>query len=101
MQEFTIESRSETFRIKDIQPTLLLALRTTIDFDDLEATNKLYNFILENLEVNIKGSWFNVKEKNREIYVPDEIKTDFKALNELINYFLGDYLKPLFTKSNK
>lgn len=101
MKEFNIKSRNELFRIKDIAPTTLLALRSTIDFDSLELTDKLYSFILENIEVNIKNSWLNVKGKGMQIYYPSDLATDLTSLDELIQYFLAEYLKPLFTKSNE
>lgn len=100
--EFNIKRRNELFRIKEsISPTTLLALRTTIDFNDFNSTKKLYDFILEHIEVKIKESWLNVKEKGREVYFPGDITNNLFDLDELIQYFLKEYLQPLFTKSNE
>ena len=52
MAEFTIKSRPElVFRTKKISPVDLLALTTTIDFENFTKTKETYNFALEHIEV--------------------------------------------------
>ena len=100
MKEFTIKSKPESqYRFKDISPVKLLALQTTIDFDNIDKMEKLYAFILENTEVNIAGTWTQVKEKNRDIYYPVGFEKEVDAMLEICVMFLNEVLKPVFTKS--
>lgn len=99
--EFKIDGRNENFRIKEIAPTRLLALRTVIDLDDLDQTDKLYEFIFENVEIEIQGQWMPVKEKNRQIYWPADLKNDLNSLQQISSHFLNDFLKPVFQSSNE
>lgn len=101
MKEFNIKSRKENFRIKDMAPTRLLAFKYVIDFDDMDATDKMFQFIFENIEVLINDKWMPLKEKNLNVYYPADIQTDLTALNEIVTYFINDYIKPVFMKSNE
>ena len=100
MDEFKITHSSETFRVKKMNAIEALALQSQIDFDSVESTEKLYNAILERLEVKVNDQWLPVKEKGRNIYYPDGIENCVNVIQELIHHFLYDYLKPLFQKSN-
>lgn len=97
--EFNIKSRKETFRIKKISPTKLLALRMATDLNDIDSADHFYSFILENIEVKIKESWSSVKEG--ENYFPFDLEEDLNALEELTDYFTKQYLRKVFTKSNE
>lgn len=100
MIEFTIKSKPESqYRFKDISPVKMLALQTSIDFDDMSKMEKLYSFILENTEVNISGTWTQVKEKNRDIYYPIGFEKELDSMMEICIYFLNEVLKPVFMKS--
>lgn len=101
MEEFTIESRSETFRVAKISPIDMLAILPQIDFDNLDKTKTLYKFCLEHLEVLQGDKWVTVKESNSEVYFPIGIDEDYKSLNELATYMIVNVIKPAFTKSNK
>lgn len=97
---FEIKSKPESqYRFKDISPVKMLALQTSIDFDDMNKMEKLYSFILENTEVNISGTWTQVKEKNRDIYYPIGFEKELDSMMEICVYFLNEVLKPVFTKS--
>lgn len=97
---FAIKSKPESqYRFKDISPVKMLALQTSIDFDDMNKMEKLYSFILENTEVNISGTWTQVKEKNRDIYYPIGFEKELDSMMEICVYFLNEVLKPVFTKS--
>lgn len=98
-QVFKIKSRNEEFRIAKMSPVELLALQTQIDFNSLQQTTTTFDFILEHIEVSIANSWTKVKDNN--IYMPINIESDLTALQELVVYFLSDYLAPLFKKSNE
>lgn len=100
MKEFTIKAKADTqFRFKDISPVKMLALQTNIDFDDMDKTEKLYGFILENTEVNIAGTWTQVKEKGRDVYYPVGFDKELDAMMEICVKFLNEVVKPVFTKS--
>ena len=100
MKEFTIKSKPETqFRFKDISPVKMLALQTSIDFDDMDKTEKLYSFILENTEVNISGTWTQVKANKRDVYFPVGFEKELDAMMEIAVIFLNEVVKPVFQKS--
>lgn len=100
MIEFTIASKPDLqFRFKDISPIKLLALQSTIDFNDMSKTESLFSFILENTEVNISGTWLNVKVKDKDVYLPQGIEKDLTVFMEISTIFLDKVIKPVFTKS--
>ena len=100
MIEFKTESRPEIeLRFKDISPIKMLALQTSIDFNDFDKTAKLFSFILENTQTNISGTWTDLKLKDREVYLPQGIEKDLPFLMEVCTKFLNDVVKPIFTKS--
>ena len=107
MKEFTIKSKPEMqFRFKDISPVKMLALQTSIDFDDMDKTEKLYSFILENTEVNISGTWTQVKANKRDVYFPvmssemsKKMEKELDAMMEISVVFLNEVVKPVFQKS--
>ena len=100
MKEFTIKSKPEfQYRFKDISPVKMLAMQTSIDFDNMDKMEKLYSFILENTEVNIAGTWTQVKEKNRDVYYPVGFEKEVNVMFEICMTFLNEVLKPVFMKS--
>ena len=98
---FNIPNRKENFRIKKMNAIQTLAIRSQIDFDNVKAAEKFFKLALENIEVEIAGSWLPVKTENREVYLPDGIENDLEAGTALTTYFTKDYLMPVFTKSSE
>ena len=102
MKEVSIKSKPESqYRFKDISPLKMLALQTSIDFDNMDKMEKLYAFILENTEVNIAGTWTQVKEKGRDVYYPINFDKEVNAMMEICVTFLNEVLKPVFMKSRE
>lgn len=99
--EFKIKSRNEVFRIKQMNAIETLALNTQISFQNIEKTTQLFNIVLERIEVKCGNDWLPVKEKGQDIFYPAGIENDVHAIDELITYFMNEYLKPIFTKSNE
>lgn len=100
--EFSIESLPETqFRFKTISPVKLLSIQMIVDFDNFDKTTKLFSFILENTEVNIAGTWTNVKMKDRDVYMPQGIDKNLTALMQICTTFMNDVIKPVFQKSRE
>lgn len=99
--EFKIKSRNEVFRIKQMNAIETLALNTQISFQNIEKTTQLFNIVLERIEVRCGNDWLPVKEKGHDIFYPAGIENDVHAIDELITYFMNEYLKPIFTKSNE
>lgn len=90
------------FRNKELSPIKVLSLQTQIDLNDMEKTEKLFKFILENTEVSLDDTtYFPVKEVNSEIYYPKGIEKNLKALNEICSAFMNEVIFPLFTESSK
>lgn len=96
LEEFKVDGRELNLRIKHIPVTKLLSLQVMIDFKDLNKTEELMSFVFENIEVNLNGSWINLKEKGRDVYYPTDLKTDLKYLSNVFIKFLNEFLKPLF-----
>lgn len=97
--EFKIKALDADFRVKKMNAIEALALKNVLDFDNYETTVKVFKIILEQLEIKVGDVWLAVKEKDREVYLPAGINENVFAVNELIDKFLTDYLKPLFRKS--
>ena len=100
-QEFTINSRKETFRVAKISPVDLMAITTLIDFEKFETNKTLITFCLENAEVKIGEKWLPVKTKGRELYQPMGIEIDFVALNEIFVWMMENVISKTFTKSSE
>lgn len=100
-KEFTVKKSDLVFRHKECSAIDILAFATVIDFNDIEQTKKIYSFALENTEVKIVDTWLPVKEKGRELYYPDTIKSNYKLLNELIKQFMNEVLRPVFQNSEE
>lgn len=100
--EFTIESMPDVeFRVARISPVDLLAITTQIDFEQFAKTKVLYTFALEHCEVKQGEKWFPVKLPGKEVYTPSTIENNFRALNEIIAYFLNNVVAETFTESSE
>lgn len=100
--EFKIKSRPELFRIKRMNAIETLAIRTNISTKDVDATTKLFENILERIEVQFNDDkWLPVKIKDQDAYFPADIEHDYKAIDELIKYFTFEFLAKVFQKSNE
>lgn len=98
--EFKVEASELTFRVAKMNAIEALAFQTGTGFQTVDRTRVLFAEALERIEVKIGETWLKVKEKGREVYYPVGIENNFMAIKQIIDYFLGTYLKPLFTKSN-
>lgn len=102
MKEFTLTEKPELqLRYKQISPIKLLGLQSTINFDDVNKASSFFQFVLENTEVNISGTWLPVKEKDREVYYPQGIEEDLTFLLSICTNFIKEVLQPTFTKSRE
>lgn len=98
--EFKIDHLKEyDFRFSKINPIKMLALQTQINFKDMNQTENLFSFILENAEVKIKDVWCKVK--TGDTYTPFGLEDNVKALNDIVMTFLDKVLKPVFLESNE
>lgn len=98
MNEIVIDNYQ--FRIKTMNMIEVLAFRSQLTFEDVDSTMKLYNQILERIEVQIGDKWLPVKQKLQNIYYPAGIENDFEMIETLVGHFLG-YIKSVFQKSNE
>lgn len=97
-KEFKIPSRENNqFRIAKLDPTEVLALAMTMDLNEYKQTKATMDFALEHIEVNVgDNKWIVVKQKDRNVYMPMGIEEDYKALKELIEYFIEEVLSKVF-----
>lgn len=99
MEQKTIDIGTNTFRVKKMNAIEALALRTASSIENPKEAQKFFNEILERLEVQIADKWLPVKEKNVEAYYPAGIEDDVATIQKLVDFFMTDFLKPLFMKS--
>lgn len=99
-QIFKIDGYDFNFRIKRINAIELLALRTQINFDNIKKTKELFGAMLEKIEVQCGENWLPCKMEGREVYSPAGLEDDVFLAEGLVDYFLNDFLKPVFQKSN-
>lgn len=99
--EFKIDSLDFDFRVKRLNVIEVLAIRANLASDNIEETTRLFNSILERLEVRIEDKWIPVKLKNLDNLTPACLDADIRAVKELIDFFIKDYLKQVFMKSNE
>ena len=94
-----LKIKSNEFRIRKMNAIEVISFRSLMDFKTLDSVNGFLKTVLENIEVKIGDEWLPVKEKNREVYYPNGIENDIKAIDKLLNYFQS-YLGEVFTQSS-
>lgn len=97
----TIELKGFTFRIKKMNAIEALALRAASSLNTVDESIKFFNDILERLEVQLKESWLPVKEKGRSVYYPAGIEEDMTMIQELVNFFMKEFVTPFFESSDE
>lgn len=98
--EFKIKANDYQYRVKKLNVIEVLAIKANLLTDNIDDTTKLFNEILERIEVNVQNQWISVKEKNLDILTPACLSDDINAIKEIIDVFISKYLKTVFTKSN-
>lgn len=101
MNEFKIKSSTFDFRVKNMNAIEILAMRTQLNNKTLDDAIKSFKSILECIEVKCDVTWIPAKMKDREVYFPDGLENDINVVNELLEYFMGTYLKSVFQKSSE
>lgn len=100
--EFRIESiPGVEFRIKKMNALETLAMQNIMNFSTMENTMKTYSTILQYVEVKVGEKWIDVFNKKTGEMLPVSLNEDVKQVNDLITFFLKEYLIPVFQKSNK
>lgn len=94
-----LKIKSNEFRIRKMNAIEVISFRSLMDFKTLDGVSSFFKTVLENIEVKIGDEWLPVKEKNREVYYPNGIENDIKAIDKLLNYFQS-YLGEVFTQSS-
>ncbi len=98
---FKIEGYNYEFRPSELNAIQLLSLKTRLGFTSLEQSEEIFSFILENVEVNINGTWTKVKEKNSNIFMPLDITENLSIPESIVIYYINNVIKPLFKKSKE
>lgn len=97
MNNITINKNN--YRVKKMNAIELMALRSQIDFDNYNSVVKMYETLLEKIEVEVNEKWLPVKTIGTNIYVPQGLEDDVEVVEQLINFILT-YIKSVFMKSN-
>lgn len=100
--EFTIESIPNVeFRIKKMNALETLAMQNVMKFSDMDSTLKTYMTIMEYIEVKVNDKWIDVYNKKTGEMLPVSLNENIAQVNDLITFFLKEYLIPVFRKSNE
>lgn len=99
-QTFQIEHSGETFRIKKMNAIEILAVRSQISNKDVATSMNMFSTILECIECRVGNEWLPVKTKGKEVYFPNGIEDDVLVIQDLVSYFMGEFLVKVFQKSN-
>lgn len=98
---FKIEGYDYEFRPKKINAIEMLAFQTQMGLENMDQATKVFNTILEYIEVNAEGKWLPVKTKGMDLFFPMEIETNYDLVKNLVKYFSDNILKPVFRSSNE
>lgn len=99
--EFTVKSSDLHFRLAKMNAIEVLALQTQVQFTNVTVATNLFNAILERIEVQCGEVWLPVKMKDKNVFAPDTLENDLALTNELVVYFMNEFLKPVFQKSKE
>lgn len=97
MNNITINKNN--YRVKKMNAIELMALRSQIDFDNYDSVVKMYETLLEKIEVEINEKWLPVKTIGTNIYLPQGVEDDVEVVEQLISFIL-EHIKSVFMKSN-
>ena len=90
------------FRIKKMNAIEALALRTSMNMKTVESTQQFFNECLERIEVKAtEDKWLPVKQKGRNVFLPDGIENNGQAIQYLVEMFMREFAKPFFEKSDE
>lgn len=68
---------------------------------NIDALRAFYTVASEHIEVKVGDQWLPLKEKDRDVWWPAEIASDFKHLREIMMWFLSDVAIDTFISSNE
>lgn len=88
-----------TFRVRKMNVIEALALKTASSLNSTNEAYRFFNDVLERIEVSVDTRWLPVKEAGRDVYYPAGIEDDANKVKKLVEFFLNDFLTPLFMKS--
>lgn len=103
---FTIDGYNYEFRVKEMNAIEILALRTQLDFENVEDAQKFFNQALRRIEVKAGENWVPCFEmidvdKNIGVYYPEELGKNPELTQSVIGYFMKNYIYPVFPKSSE
>lgn len=89
------------YRVKKMNAIEALALKSATDLNTVDNSMTFFNNALERLEVKVADVWLPVKEKNKQSYMPNGIDNDIEGIQKLIEFFMNEFMKPFFKKSDE
>lgn len=102
METFNVTGYTNKFRITKMNAIDVLAMKELLtNNESYEELKTFFETVLEKVEVECLDKWLPVKEKNRDIYYPANIEDNVVAIQSIIDYFINQFLKPLFMKSSE
>lgn len=97
---FTIDGYNYEFRVKEINAIRTLAYKTRfVDVNDVDEATKFFDEVLEAIEVKAGDNWITCNDNG--IYYPAGLDKDSYLTESLVNYFMKEFIKPVFPKSNE
>lgn len=93
------EYKDNTYRVRKMNAIEALALRVASDMKSVAGAKQFFIDVLERLEIQVGEKWLLVKQPNTNVYLPDGIDNDFEGVQQLVEFFMKEFLTPFFEKS--
>ncbi|MEG2687338.1 MAG: hypothetical protein RR954_09530 [Christensenellaceae bacterium] len=93
------EYKDNTYRVRKMNAIEALALRAASDMKSVAGAKQFFIDVLERLEIQVGEKWLLVKQPNTNVYLPDGIDNDFEGVQQLVEFFMKEFLTPFFEKS--
>lgn len=101
MEQTQFKVGSLDLRPKMMSATEMLGLESVIETGDADKAQRMYETILEKIEVEIAGVWVPLKEKGVDVYHPANLAEEPATLYKIATAFLTKVLFPVFRKSEE
>lgn len=100
--EFTVEEYQELkFRFTYMSPIDICVFASNFDLENYKTSREMFNYAVEHAEVCINEQWMKVKQKGRDVFMPNGMEANINALLHVVDAFVEKYIMPVFTKSSE
>ena len=117
-EEKTITVNEREFKSGRISPVDMLTMSSmcmsvyetddngqmTMNFSSKKSINAIesfYEMIFEHMLVKVGEKWLPVKEKDKDIWWPENLQEDYFGMMKLVNWFVAEVIFPVFMRSRE